>query len=166
MRLWEGYPDGLDPGQRGFMWVCPWMVRWAIPEVGHFSRSARERGFHPARNWSGFQQSGSKTQPWPSIPALNGLADASLADGGQLHLHLVSASDGGVHSHLSHLAGLPALGAGPARIQDVCHPRQYHRWPRYPSPRRHPGSLAQDRGADRGGCGRRNQHRFCGRTGP
>ncbi|MEI6029544.1 MAG: 2,3-bisphosphoglycerate-independent phosphoglycerate mutase [Synechococcaceae cyanobacterium ELA739] len=43
--------------------------------------------------------------------ALNGLADTLLADGGTLHL-IGLCSDGGVHSHVDHLAGLLRWAAG------------------------------------------------------
>lgn len=50
--------------------------------------------------------------------ALNALADSLLQSGGTLHL-LGLCSDGGVHSHISHLAGLLQWAAGRG-LSDVC----------------------------------------------
>ena len=51
-------------------------------------------------------------------PALNALADTLIAEGGRLHL-IGLCSDGGVHSHVEHLAGLLRWAAGRG-IQQVC----------------------------------------------
>jgi 2,3-bisphosphoglycerate-independent phosphoglycerate mutase len=51
-------------------------------------------------------------------PALNGLADTLLANGGRLHL-IGLCSDGGVHSHVDHLGGLLRWAAGRG-LRDVC----------------------------------------------
>ncbi len=51
-------------------------------------------------------------------PALNGLADTLLEQGGRLHL-IGLCSDGGVHSHLDHLGGLLRWAAGRG-LRDVC----------------------------------------------
>ena len=50
-------------------------------------------------------------------PALNGLADTLLAQGGTLHL-IGLCSNGGVHSHIEHLGGLLHWAAG-RDLQDV-----------------------------------------------
>lgn len=51
-------------------------------------------------------------------PALNKLADGLLQNGGRLHL-LGLLSDGGVHSHVKHLAGLLRWAAGRG-FKEVC----------------------------------------------
>ncbi|MCT0217986.1 2,3-bisphosphoglycerate-independent phosphoglycerate mutase [Synechococcus sp. CS-1329] len=51
-------------------------------------------------------------------PSLNELADRLLRDGGTLHL-LGLGSDGGVHSHISHLGGLLQWAASRG-LRDVC----------------------------------------------
>jgi len=51
-------------------------------------------------------------------PTLNALADKLLASGGSLHL-IGLCSDGGVHSHIEHLAGLLHWAAGRG-LKDVC----------------------------------------------
>jgi 2,3-bisphosphoglycerate-independent phosphoglycerate mutase len=51
-------------------------------------------------------------------PALNALADTLIAEGGRLHL-IGLCSDGGVHSHVEHLAGLLRWASGRG-IRQVC----------------------------------------------
>jgi len=110
--LWEAYPHaliqasgadvGLPDGQMG------------NSEVGHLTIGSGRVIRQELVRISKAVKDGSLALN----PALNGLADRLLADGGQLHL-IGLCSDGGVHSHLSHLGGLLHWAAGRG-IQDVC----------------------------------------------
>jgi 2,3-bisphosphoglycerate-independent phosphoglycerate mutase len=103
--LWQAYPHtliqasggdvGLPDGQMGNSEVGHLTIgsgRIIRQELVRISKAVKEGGL--ADN-----------------PALNALADRLLEEGGSLHL-VGLCSDGGVHSHISHLGGLLLWAAG------------------------------------------------------
>jgi 2,3-bisphosphoglycerate-independent phosphoglycerate mutase len=110
--LWHAYPHTLIEASGGAVGLPD--EQMGNSEVGHLTigsgriiRQELVRIGQAVRNGS-----------IAANPALNGLADTLLADGGTLHL-IGLCSDGGVHSHVDHLGGLLRWAAGRG-LTDVC----------------------------------------------
>ncbi|MEB3322269.1 MAG: 2,3-bisphosphoglycerate-independent phosphoglycerate mutase [Synechococcaceae cyanobacterium] len=110
--LWHAYPHTLIEASGGAVGLPDGQM--GNSEVGHLTIGSGRVIRQELVRISQAVRDGSIA----ANPALNGLADRLLEDGGTLHL-IGLCSDGGVHSHVEHLGGLLRWAADRG-LRDVC----------------------------------------------
>ena len=110
--LWHAYPHTLIEASGGAVGLPDHQM--GNSEVGHLTIGSGRIIRQELVRIGQAVKDGSIAQN----PTLNALADKLLASGGSLHL-IGLCSDGGVHSHIEHLAGLLHWAAGRG-LKDVC----------------------------------------------
>ncbi len=110
--LWHAYPHTLIEASGGAVGLPDGQM--GNSEVGHLTIGSGRIIRQELVRISQAVRDGSIA----ANPALNALVDRLLADGGTLHL-IGLCSDGGVHSHIDHIAGLLQWAAGRG-LRDVC----------------------------------------------
>ena len=110
--LWHAYPHTLIEASGGAVGLPDGQM--GNSEVGHLTIGSGRIIRQELVRISQAVKDGSIA----ANPALNALADTLLANGHTLHL-IGLCSDGGVHSHISHLGGLLRWAAARG-LQDVC----------------------------------------------